>query len=153
MKPEDQDPTPEEQREAEALARALEGDASAAPPADVRATVGMLRHAGRGAALAPDRAAAVRARAAETLVRPARRRARWLWLAAPVAAAAAAVVLVMVVRRPPSPGALPLPAPSLPLLAAQAAAARGDARALDTLDQQMRAYRASMFRQLTGGAR
>jgi hypothetical protein len=143
----DDDPTPEELREAEALARALEGDKSAAPPPDVSAAAGLLRYA-RGNDLPPDRAEAIRGPLGKTVV-PSQRRPRWwLWLLPPLAAATTAGVLLSPLRRPSSLSTSPA-TPSSALLAAQAAAARGDSQALDALDQHMRAYRQSMLRQLT----
>jgi hypothetical protein len=147
MNPDD-GPTPDELREAEALARALEGDASAAPPPDVSAAAGLLRYA-RGTDLPADRAESIRGRLGETVV-PAKRRPRWrLWLLPPLAAAATAGVLLSPLLRSSSRSGPPV-VPSSALLAAQAAAARGDSQALEALDRHMRAYRQSMLRQMIG---
>jgi len=117
----DDDPTPEELRDAEALARALEGAPSAsAPPPGTLETAALLRH-GAGQ-LDPARAQALAAQLRAEL-RP--RRRRWPWLVlVPLAAGVAASVLVPLVRRPALPRLSSLPAPSPALLAAQAEAAR-----------------------------
>jgi len=156
----DDAPTPEELREAEALARALEGDPQAAPPADVMPAVGLLRHA-RARGLDPARAQALGAKLrAEVTARPPR---RWLWFLLPplLVTAAAGLLLVPMATSPSappvashSPSAPPPPArPSEALLAAQAAVARGDRGALDTLDREMRGYRRALFVSMAEGQR
>jgi hypothetical protein len=133
----DDEPTPEERREAEALARALEGRPAEGVPADALATAALLRYARSEGRLDPGRAAAVGRR-----LQPTAR--RWWWLAAvPVAAAAA---LVLVAR---APQRLP-PAPK-ELLVTQAAAAHGGGAELEALDRQMREYRRALF--AAGGAK
>jgi hypothetical protein len=156
----DDAPTPEELREAEALARALEGDPQAAAPADVMPAVGLLRHA-RARGLDPARSQALGAKLrAEVAARP--RGRRWLlWLLPPLVAAAAAGLLLVPMARSPSPAGIAsrsrtapaLPRPSETLLAAQAAAARGDRGALDTLDREMRGYRRALFVSMAEGRR
>jgi hypothetical protein len=145
----DEDPTPEEQREAEALARALDGGAGD-PPADALATAGLLRYA-RGEGLDPTRAAALRAKA-----RP-RPRRRWVWVVAPLAVAAALILFlvpattmyqVQSVPQPAAPTAPSWPPPTAALLEAQAAAARGGPGALERLDTGMRSYRQALFARL-----
>ena len=93
----DDEPTADELREAEALAQALEGRASEAPP-DALAAAGLLRYAQSqpGAELDPARAQALgaRLRTERTERRRRRRGAFWLWLLAPMAAAAAGVVVL-----------------------------------------------------------
>jgi hypothetical protein len=141
----DEDPTPEEQREAEALARALAGDPTqAAAPQDVLETAALLRSVRADARLDPARAAAVLARA-----RPrALRRRPPIWAGLTGAVAVAVVVLVLLRTRPVPP---PWPAPSAELLEAQAAVAGGGAGALERLDTGMRGYRQALFTRL--GAR
>jgi hypothetical protein len=141
---EDDAPSPEELREAEALARALEGDPGVAAPADVLPVVQLLRHAHSPAQLSDERSQALAARLRVAPVARARR--RW-WLVAPLAAAAAAGMLFASLRGTPVTELRPSGA----LLAAQAAAARGDRAALERLDREMRSYRQSQFRQLRGG--
>lgn len=165
----DDEPTPEELREAEALARALEGAPSeAAPPPEALEAAALLRHAHRGGELDPARAqviaAGLRAQVQQQ-PRPPRRR-RWIWLLPPLAVGAAALVLLLpmtLLRRPdsvPPPavtGPLPrltaFPAPGAALLAAQAEAARGGGQGLGDLDAQMRAYRQALFARLREGRR
>jgi hypothetical protein len=162
--PEDQAPTPDEEREAAALARALErsGGAEEAAPPDALAAAALLRYAhgggdldpSRGRSLAAGLAAELAARVAPTA--PPRRwwSRRWLWIAGPLAGAAA-MALVLVVgtarfRAARAPGGATPPPPSVALLEAQAAAARGEARAWAALDREMRAYRRDLFAQLAG---
>jgi hypothetical protein len=134
----DDESTPEERREAEALARALEGRPAEGVPADALATAALLRYARSEGRLDPARAAAVGRR-----LQPGLR--RWWWLAVvPVAAAAAGIVIAS--RAP-----LRLPPPPKQVLSTQAAAAHGGVAELDALDRQMRAYRRALF--AAGGAR
>jgi hypothetical protein len=141
---EDDAPSPEELREAEALARALEGEPGVAAPDDVLPVVQLLRHAQRPAELAPERSQAL---AARLRAEPGGRARRRWWLVAPLAAAAAAGALFASLRGTPGHELRPSGA----LLAAQAAAARGDRAALERLDREMRDYRQSLFRQMRGG--
>jgi hypothetical protein len=156
----DDEPTPEEQREAEALARALAGERpdAAAPPPEALEAAALLRHARSGGQLDPARQQALAERLrAELGPRPRRRRSPWLWLLAPLGAgAAAALILAVGAPRPrelPRLTTLPPPAPSL--LAAQARAARGQPAALASLDAQMRSYRRELHERLrsSGGGR
>jgi hypothetical protein len=133
----DDEPTPEERREAEALARALEGRPAEGVPADALAAAALLRYARSEGRLDPARAAAVGRR-----LQPGLR--RWWWLAVVPVAAAAAIVLVA--RAP-----LRLPPAPKELLVTQAAAARGGAAELEALDRQMREYRRALF--AAGGAK
>ncbi|HLK91797.1 MAG TPA: hypothetical protein VKZ18_18040 [Polyangia bacterium] len=155
MSDEEREPSAEEIAEAEALARALEKDApagpSAAAPGDALGAAALLRRAHavqsaerraeesrRLAAAAGQGVAALRAR------RPAR--LRWSWLAPTLLVPAAAAVLFVVTgRRAAGPAAAPaLPAPTVTLLEAQARAASGRAD-LAALDDEMRAYRESLY--------
>jgi hypothetical protein len=142
----DDEPTPEELREAEALARALEGaPAESAPPPEALETVALLRYGQSGGQLDPARARGLAAKVRGEL-RP--RRRRWWWIAVtPLAVGAAGLVMVSLVHR--RGAALPpLPAPAPALLAAQAEAAQGRPQALAELDLQMRAYRQAMYARL-----
>jgi hypothetical protein len=169
MKDEDE-PTAEELREAEALAAALAGKpADRAPPPEALETAALLRYAHGEGRLAPARQAALgeRARgAAMAALRPRRRRLWWWLLLAPAAASAAMAVVVVGASSRQAPTAVatapapepPLQLPPLPprLVQAQAAAARGGAAALAALDTEMRAYRRALYHQLgagRGGAR
>jgi len=140
----DDEPTPEEKREAEALARALEGQASDGPaPPEVMETAAHMRYVQSGGALAPERAAAL----AATLKSAPRARPGRAWLVGGIAGLAAATALVIMVpltmRR--SQPAARAPRPSLSLLRAQANATRGGVQALAALDAEMRAYRAQLL--------
>jgi hypothetical protein len=149
----DDEPTPEELRDAEALARALDGATpKSAPPPEALEVAALLRHAKSGGELDPARAQAIAA-GLRADVRPPRRR-RWLWIAAPLAVGAAGLLLLpsmLMLRTGPvgitGPRSRALPAPPASLLAAQAEAARGQPRALAELDAQMRAYRRALFRE------
>jgi len=160
MKPEDEEPTEEELREAAALAAALEpgaaarkdgarGDAAPAP-GDALETAALLRQARAPLAVSPAHepiAAAHVAPALDARRSRGRRRAR-VWIATSLVAPAAAAVwllFAMTVSRQAAPPAANLPpAPTADLLAVQAAATRGGGQAsaaLAALDSKMRAYR------------
>jgi hypothetical protein len=151
MSDDEQLPTAEELAEAEALAHALEGDAShgVTGPEEVLAAAALLRRARDGQsserqATESRRVAAgvESALAALDARRPTRPRRRWLAPALLVPAAAA--VLLVTIRRGTGPGAPPLPAPPLALIEAQGRAASGGAD-LAVLDRQMRAYRETIY--------
>jgi hypothetical protein len=140
----DDEPTPEEEREAAALAEALAGRPGAGAPPEALQTAALLRFS-HGSGLDPARARAL----ATELRAQLRPRRRWRWVAAPAALAVAALVLVLVwPRRPELPSLAALPSPGPALLAAQAEAARGRAEALQALELQMRAYRRTLFANL-----
>jgi len=144
----DDEPTPEEQREAEALARALEGDPSgSAPPPEALEVAALLRHAHGEGQLDPARAQVMAAALRAGVRRP---RRHWPWLLMPLAAGATAVTLLLSTTRAPLPPLPPLPAPGPALLAAQAEAARGGGQSLGSLDTQMRAYRRELFERMRG---
>jgi len=144
------EPTPEELREAEALARALDGAApESAPPPEALEVAALLRHAHGDGQLDPARAQELAARLRAN-VRPPRR--RWLWLLAPLVVGTAALVLLLPAPRPQLPQLTALPAPSAALLAAQAEAARGRGQ-LSGLDAQMRTYRRQLFERLRAEGR
>jgi hypothetical protein len=152
----DDEPTPEELREAEALARALDGaPPGSAPPPGALETAALLRYAQSAGQLDPARAQALAAKVRGEL-RP--RRRRWSLILAPLAlgvAGAFALVLMFTPATPRRPAAslssLPTPAPSL--LAAQTEAARGRSQALADLDAQMRAYRRTLFEKIRESGR
>jgi hypothetical protein len=171
MNPKDQhdaemepEPSAEERAEAEALARALEPDAtgSTSAPDEALAAAALLRHARR--MQAPDesarteaRLAAAGARALSAVDQRRPRRGWWLLPALLVPAAAAAALVVMTALTPGhrgsvaiSTGAPMIPAPPVTLLAAQAQAAHAGAD-LAALDRQMRAYRMAYYAAVAGG--
>jgi hypothetical protein len=165
MKPEDEQPPSEEElREAEALAAALEQDArganaEAGPPGEVLETAALLRHARTPLAVPPAHEPIAAAQSAEALdarrARGRRRVARWITTSLVVPAVAAAFLLVRPTseRAPALRSASPAPSPSL--LAAQAAATRGGSdvgAALARLDLEMRAYRRQYHEGLRRGS-
>jgi hypothetical protein len=131
-------PTPEEQREAEALARALAGEEGDAP-ADALETAALLRGS-RSAELSDVRARAIRERVAPRV-------RHWHWMAPLGAlAAAAATLIVAVAHRGQTPTRIP--APPAALLAAQAEAARPHGG--HDLEREMVAYRQQVLGALEG---
>ncbi len=155
----DDAPTPEEQAEAETLARALEGKAGA--PADALGAAALLAHERRLAAFDGEAQARVERRIAAALpTRTPRRRRLVLWLAPAGALAAAGVAALFLVSgerlQAPSSGALvaELPAPDKALLEAQAQALTQASTA--PLEGPMRSHRAAMLtamRARVGGGR
>jgi hypothetical protein len=147
MTDDDQPTSPEELRQAEALARALDGQPTEATDSADLAVAGLLRYARSEGTLDPARARALGARlrreGAGQDPRP--RASRWLLVLLPLTLSAAAAAFLLLPRRPP---VRVLPAPSPALLATQAAAARGSDGAFEALDRQMREYRRLMFEQL-----
>ena len=156
MKPEDENPTEEELREAAALAAALEGEpapanaADGAAPADALETAALLRHARAPIAVSPAHEPIAAAHVAPVLdARRAggrRRSRRWIGASLIAPAVAAAWLMYAAVRSTSQAPAPPdrLPAPTADLLAAQAEAIRGGGNAgaaLAALDSKMRAYR------------
>ena len=157
----DQDPTELEKSEAEALARALEGDpqhdeggkhrrgSSEEIPTDALEAASLLRASREDAGLDP-------ARQREILdkILPAReepRRFPWLRWLVPVAGVAGVLFLVMTVpmySKAPQGAALMFPAPPRTLLMIQARAAQG--KDLKELEKKMRAYRSRMYASLSG---
>jgi len=158
MKTDDEEPTEQEEREAAALAAALEGepapagDAEAAGlgPDDALETAALLRHAGRPIAVPPAAEPSVAAKVAPLLdARRARGRRggrRWIAtsLALPAAAAGAWLLFATTAGRHAPLSMVAPPPPSADLLAAQAEATRGGrtpGAAIARLDVEMRAYR------------
>jgi len=170
MKPEDEQPSEEELREAAALAAALENEpAGGGAPTDALETAALLRHARAPLAVPPAHAPVAAAHVAPALEArrmPRPRRSR-IWIAISVVAPAAAAGWLFLAQSPMRAHRHPIqpkihvapPAPSSGLLAAQAAATRsGDAPgvALARLDREMRAYRRQYhegLRRVHGGAR
>jgi hypothetical protein len=165
MKPEDEEPTEAERREAAALAAALEGDGPAQPsgadtaPADALETAALLRHARAPIAVPPAAEPVLVAQAAPRLDarRAGRLRRARVWigasLVAPAAAAAWLLFATTASRQAPHAGPVALPAPTADLLAAQAQATRGGSQAgaaLARLEREMRAYRRQYHAGLRG---
>jgi len=143
MVDEETEPTPDELREAEALARALDGRSSATPaPQDALETAALLRYARDGGALAPERERALAARVRATWRS---RRARVLTSALAGSLALAASLLLLL--RTSSP-ALDVPAPPLTLLSAQARAAAREPGALGALDAETQRHRRALHARL-----
>ncbi len=156
MKPEDEQPSEDELREAAALAAARENEAAggAGAPSDALETAALLRQARAPLTVPPAHEPITAAQVAPALEgrrTPRPRRSR-MWIAISVLAPAAAAGWLFFAQRPMQRGAGPIqpkiyvapPAPSSDLLAAQAAATRGGGpagAALARLDQEMRAYR------------
>jgi hypothetical protein len=152
----DNDPTPSAQEllEAEALARALEGDGSAeALPQDALATAALLQYGQSGAVLPSDRHDAI-LQEIQDLARSRRTRApsrgrswRWLWAPAGGLVAAAGTFALVFALLGPFDRLSPtiLPAPSQSLLEAQAGAASGRSDAYAALQTQMQLYRGNLY--------
>jgi hypothetical protein len=144
------DVTPEELREAEALARALErGTADDAMPEDALETAAMLRYAHDEGHLTPEREGAI---LDELLARfpargAARARPRFLrWLIPVVGLTSATAVVILVLRPAPEGGPISaVPAPSRELLEAQLEAAQGEPESGVALDRAMSAYRSELY--------
>ena len=151
----DEEPSPEEFAEAEALARALDrGSADGGLPEDALQTAALLRHGAQGSELGAQRSEAILAEALRS-ARPRRPRAAaapwWRWLLpAGLAATAAAAAFAVLVGSPtggPAPQtAAALPAPSSALLRAQATAAAGDDPS--ALDRAMASHRVAVVGRL-----
>lgn len=148
----DDDPDPDELREAEALARALERgvDPSGDLPDDAFSAAALLRYGTVDGALSDERRDAIleevlsTARAPRVEERaPLLRWLRWLVPVAGLAGAAAAALLVVQLQTQVAPSAhAELPPPPVELLRAQASAAgRATPEAIAELDRRMRGYR------------
>ena len=153
MMEDESDPTPEELRDAEALARALEAQAQAGDaPRDALETAALLRYARDGGALSPERESALGDRlGAHAAVRSAAgsRRARILVPAlAGTLAAAASVFLALRASTP----RIDAPAPRLELLTAQARAAAREPGALAALDLEVQRHRRALHANLGLGS-
>jgi hypothetical protein len=150
MVDEDADPTPDELREAAALARALDGEApGAAAPRDALETAALLRYARDGGALAPERERAIAARLRE---RGPRRSRTWR-IAAPVlgGSLALAASLLLLLRTGGPELSLDAPLPGA-LLEAQARAVAREPGALAALDVEMQRHRRELHARLGLGS-
>ena len=123
-------PSAEELAEAEALARALDRGVSGGGHDDLLGTAALLRYDQDQGALPEPRSEALLAEVLSTVRRPKKRSGLQRWFPA-FATAAAAVALVVAGSLAVDSARPPLPAPSVALLRAQAAAATGNAEALD----------------------
>lgn len=146
----DQDPTEKELREAEALARALEGDGSPQGiPTDALEAASLLRASREDAGLDPARQQEILKKILPQKEEP--RRIPWLRWLVPVAGVAGVLCLVMMVpiySQAPQQAAVRFPAPPRSLLMVQARAARG--KDLKELQKKMQKYRGRMYASLTG---
>lgn len=146
----DRDPTEKELREAEALARALEGDGSPQGiPEDALQTAGLLRASREDAGLDPGRQKEILEKILPEKKEP--RGIPWLRWLVPVAGVAGILLLVMMVpiySKTPRHAAVRFPAPPRSLLMIQARAAQG--KDLKELQNKMQKYRGRMYASLTG---
>jgi len=143
------EPDEKELAEAQALARALDGDATEGAPQDALEAAALLRYGAR-----PDLEPARKAQIlADLLPRVARRRRHLRWWLLPIIAVPAAVVLLFAssIRRPAlvaeRPAMRSLPATPLSLLHAQRKATEGRP---ELLDAEMQKFRKTLFVTLSG---
>ncbi|HUU00187.1 MAG TPA: hypothetical protein VM425_01960 [Myxococcota bacterium] len=143
----DSEVTEKEKREAEALARALDGDGSAENvPSDALEVAGLLRVSGEDAGLSDVRRDAVLKKLLAS-VEPVKRQVPWLrWLvpAGGLAAAVAIFALTFTARVGPAP----LPLPDKELIEAQASVAAGNREAVAVLRDRMQQYRREIYKTL-----
>jgi len=136
-----------ENREAEALARALEGDGSPEEiPTDALETASLLRASREDAGLDPARQQKILDK-----ILPEKKRVSWLRWLVPVAGVAGVLFLVLMMpiySRAPQQSAVVFPAPPRSLLMAQARAAQG--KDLKGLEKKMHKYRGEMYASLAG---
>jgi hypothetical protein len=143
--PDDDEPTADELRDAEALARALESaPGGGAAPDDALGAAALLRYARDGGALHSERAERILAAAL-----PKKRRApalgrRWRWFGALGLGFAAAATALLVLSPRRSEG---LPTPPRALLEVEASAAAQSAD-LDALNREMKSYRGAVYASL-----
>jgi hypothetical protein len=137
-----------EKREAEALARALEGDGSPQEiPTDALETAGLLRASREDAGLDPARQQKI----LDRILPEKKKRIPWLRWLVPAAGAAGVLFLVMMVpiySKAPQQAAVVFPAPPRDLLMAQARAARD--KDLKGLEKKMQKYRGQLYASLAG---
>ena len=144
----EKDPTPEEAREAEALARALEGDGSSADtPQDALQAASLLRDG----ELSEERSRAVFERivADSDLEKKKPAGMRWLIPVGGLAAAAVVGLLLLLPGTLSSPESTALPRPGAALLQAQGRADRGGVKGLVALKGEMQSYRKNMYSALS----
>ena len=141
--PLEDEPSEDELREAEALARALEGRSAGVDlPEDALGAAAFLRYAKDGGALDPARAEAILGEALRG-AKPSRRASKIRWFGIFSLAALGAAGAVLLVGRPaPPPTALPAPPRALVESEAVAASSAGD---LGALDHAMDDYRTQVF--------
>jgi hypothetical protein len=146
----DKDPTELEKSEAEALARALEGDGSPQDiPQDALEAASLLRAGREESGLDPARQREILDKILPAKEEP--RRFPWLRWLVPVAGVAGVLFLVMMLpmySKAPQEAAIMFPAPPRSLLMIQARAAQG--KDLKELEKKMRAYRSRMYASLSG---
>ncbi len=146
MTHEEDDPTEEELRDAEALARALDRGHAPAPPEDALGAAALLRYARSGAALAEARHDAILSQALQNARRK-ERPVRRLFLLSALGLSLAATFALVVSQTTRSEPSL-LPAPPSSLLSAQAEAARPGTESLATLGAEMKPYRSGVYEKL-----
>src|SRR5258708_16513461 len=129
---EEDEPTTEEAREAEALARALERGHAPDPPADALGAAALIRFARRGASLSEERHETLLAEVVAG-ARRARHPARRFFLVSALGLSMAAA-LAIVVSRTGREDSAPLPSPPSTLLSAELDAARSVTGSVATLD-------------------
>jgi hypothetical protein len=139
----DEEPTEEERRDAEALARALERGQGGDAPEDALGTAAFLRFAEDGGALDPARADAILADAIARARAPSHAPRRGWWFGAVGLAAAALATWMVAPRATPPRAEVPPPPPSL--LAAQLDAASGRGTAPAALETATAEYRATVY--------
>jgi hypothetical protein len=140
-------PTEEELREAEALATALErGRGTAETPGDALGAAALLRYNKDGGALEQGQGQAI-LEDALSLARPRGREVRSRhWLLGLLGLAAAGAASLAILQRAQAPGALAvLPKPSRTLLQAQIEAAGGGAASLGPLSAETANFRVAMY--------
>lgn len=143
--PADDEPTDDELRDAEALARALdERPGGGGAPDDALDAAALLRFAKDGGALDPERAERILSAALPKKGRASALARRWRWFGALGLgfAAAATALLVLSPRRPEE---LPLPPRALLEVEANVAAQSAD---LDALGREMKSYRGAVYASL-----
>ena len=137
-----------EKREAEALARALEGDGSPEEiPTEALEAAGLLRAGREDSGLDPARQREI----LDKILPVKKKRIPWLRWLVPVAGVAGVLFLVMTVpilSKAPQQAAVVFPAPPRELLMAQAQAARE--KDLKGLEKKMQKYRGEMYASLAG---
>lgn len=150
----DDDPTPEELREAEALVEALDrGRASEGLPEEALETAALLRYSADGGRLAERRQREileeVLGASRAVAVRPRWWSALWVKSGLAVAGAVVAVAVAVMIIGPFGAGGerLALPSPPKALLDAQARAATGQTDGAD-LERAMQPYRVSVVQAL-----
>ena len=142
------EPTPEEIREAEALARALEGDGSSPDlPEDALQTACLLRAGDLDQKTS--QAVFEKVLADSDLAKPKSRPARLRWLVPVGGLATVALVGILLAQPQAQPAPATLPEPEAALLQAQGEAASPKGQDLVALAEQMNRYRRNMYQALS----